>query len=367
MHNRLYSVDVFRGLTVAAMITVNNPGSWSAVFPPLLHAPWHGCTPTDLIFPFFLFIMGFSVHLAYEKKRSAGLTPPLIRKLLQRAALIFAFGLLLSLFPKFDFASVRIPGVLQRISLVFLACSFSYFLLSVVQQARLAALLLVGYYLLMTVVPVPGIGDPSLEKETNLAAWLDRLLLDGHLWAQSKTWDPEGLLSTLPAIATGLLGLLAGQFFSAGKTVERQTIFLFMAGSTLAVAGLAWGLIFPINKALWTSSYVLYTAGLAMLCFGFCHWLIEGLQVRTWSAPFQWYGVNAIFVFVASGLLAKILLRIKWSAGENSYSLWKWLYETLYAAWFPEKIASLFFALTLVAGFGLLLRWMHRKNWILKV
>lgn len=352
---------------MAAMILVNNPGSWSAVFPPLLHAPWHGCTPTDLIFPFFLFIMGFSIHLAYENKRAGGLNSKLVRKLLQRTAMIFAFGLLLSLFPKFDFSTVRIPGVLQRISLVFLACSLSYFLLSTVQQVRLASLLLVVYYLLLTVVPVPGVGDPNFDKETNLAAWLDRLVLDGHLWAQSKTWDPEGLLSTLPAIATGLLGLLAGQFFSAGKTVERQTIFLFMTGSALTVAGLAWGLIFPINKALWTSSYVLYTAGLAMLCFGFCHWLIEGLHVRKWSAPFQWYGVNAIFVFVASGLLAKILLRVKWTAGGKDYSLWSWLYETLYASWLPAKVASLFFALTLVAAFGLLLRWMFQKNWILKV
>jgi predicted acyltransferase len=364
---RLYSVDVFRGITVAAMILVNNPGSWGAVFPPLLHAPWHGCTPTDLIFPFFLFIMGFSVHLAYQKKKSAGLTGKLARKLAQRAVVIFALGLLLSLFPKFDFTTVRIPGVLQRISLVFLACGFAYFLITAVQQVRLIALLLVGYYLLLTIVPLPDGTAPNLEKETNLAAWIDRLLLNGHLWAQSKTWDPEGVLSTLPAIATGLLGMVAGQFFDAARSVERQTIFLFIAGSVLTVAGLAWSLAFPINKSLWTSSYVLYTAGLAMLCFGFFHWLIEGLQWRAWSAPFQWYGVNAIFVFVASGLIAKIMLRIRWTTGETSYTLWSWLYQNLYASWLPPATASLGFALSLVAGFGLLLRWMFHKNWILKV
>lgn len=365
--SRQYAVDVFRGITVAAMILVNNPGSWSAVFPPLLHANWHGCTPTDLVFPFFLFIMGFSVHLAYQNKRPAGLNRNLVRKLVQRTLLIFAFGLLLSLYPKFDFSTVRIPGVLQRISVVFLFCSMSYFLLSVVNQVRLAAALLVLYYLVMTVVPVPGIGEATLEKETNLGAWVDRLLLNGHLWAQSKTWDPEGILSTFPAMVTGLLGMLSGQFFTAAKTTERQTIFLFMTGATLTVTGLAWSLIFPINKALWTSSYVLYTGGLAMLCFGWCHWMIEGLQIRAWSRPFQWFGMNAIFVFVASGLLAKTLLRVRWTSGETAYSIWSWLFENLYVSWLPIKIASLFFALTWVAAFGFLLRWMFQKNWIFKV
>jgi len=243
----------------------------------------------------------------------------------------------------------------------------SYFLLSVVNQVRLAAALLVLYYLVMTVVPVPGIGEATLEKETNLGAWVDRLLLNGHLWAQSKTWDPEGILSTFPAMVTGLLGMLSGQFFTAAKTTERHTIFLFMTGATLTVTGLAWSLIFPINKALWTSSYVLYTGGLAMLCFGWCHWMIEGLQIRAWSRPFQWFGMNAIFVFVASGLLAKTLLRVRWTSGETAYSIWSWLFENLYVSWLPIKIASLFFALTWVAAFGFLLRWMFQKNCILKV
>jgi Uncharacterized conserved protein len=210
---RLLSLDVFRGITVAAMIMVNNPGSWGSVYAPLLHAPWNGCTPTDLIFPFFLFIVGVSIHFAYQTKVNEGLHQKVVMKILKRTAIIFLLGLFLALFPKFNFATVRIPGVLQRISIVFLFCSLIYFKAGWIAQIRIAAFLLVVYFLMMTLIPVPGVGPASLEPETNLGAWLDRLILDGHLWVQSKTWDPEGILSTVPAIATGILGMLTGQLF----------------------------------------------------------------------------------------------------------------------------------------------------------
>jgi predicted acyltransferase len=373
---RLYSLDVFRGITVAAMILVNNPGSWSSVHSPLLHAPWNGCTPTDLIFPFFLFIVGVSIHFAYKDKSPGGLSQKVFLKVLKRSAIIFSLGLFLAwftlpignMFTAERFASLRIPGVLPRIAVVFFFCSLIYLKTNWLAQIRIASLLLVAYYLLMTLVPVPDFGPPNLEPGTNLAAWSDRLLLEGHLWSQSKTWDPEGVLSTLPAIATGLLGMLVGKLFTELKEPREKTVWLFFIGSVLIVGGLAWGLVFPINKALWTSSYVLYTAGIAMQFLGGLYWLIDVQGIKKWSTPFIYYGVNAIFVFVASGLLAKILTRIKLNGADgNEISLWSAIYENAFASWLSPKNASLFFAISLILLFLVLLRWMYKRKIILKV
>lgn len=361
---RIYSLDVFRGMTVAAMILVNNPGSWETVYSPLLHAHWNGCTPTDLIFPFFLFIVGVSIQFAYQQKKDEGLTRTLLFKIIRRTAIIFSLGVFLSLFPKFDFSVVRIPGVLQRISLVFLVCSLLYFKTGWLTQVRVAVALLVGYYLLMTLVPVPGAGAANLDAETNLGAWLDRLLLNGHLWAQSKTWDPEGLLSTVPAIATGILGLLTGRLFLSIQDPSQKTAWMFFTGALLTVFGLAWNLNFPINKSLWTSSFVLYTGGIAMQFFAGCYWLIDVQGARGWAAPFTFYGRNAIFVFVASGLVAKILIRTKL---DGDVSIWTYLYQTFYASWLDPYNASLAFALTLVGLFLLVLWWMDTRKIYIKV
>ncbi|MCA6377181.1 MAG: DUF1624 domain-containing protein [Cytophagales bacterium] len=367
MTNRLYSLDVFRGITVAAMILVNNPGSWNSVYPPLLHAKWHGCTPTDLIFPFFLFIVGVSIHFAYQPKLNEGLTKKNVSKILRRTVIIFLLGMMLALVPTFNFSSVRIPGVLQRISLVFLFCSLIYFKTNWLSQIRLALVLLVGYFVLMTMVPVPGVGEANLEPEKNLGAWLDRLLLNGHLWVQSKTWDPEGLLSTIPAIATGIVGMLTGQLFSKISAPAEKVTWLFFIGAMLIVTGLAWGLVFPINKALWTSSYVLYTGGIAMQFLAACYWLIDVQGVKKWSTPFIYYGMNAIFVFVASGLLVKALTRIKIGEGENELSLWSYLYQNLYASWLSPKNASLGFAVTLILFFLVILWQMYQRKIFVKV
>lgn len=365
---RLYSLDVFRGITVAAMILVNNPGSWDSVYPPLLHAKWNGCTPTDLIFPFFLFIVGVSIHFAYQTKFAEGFTRKVFLKILKRALIIFSLGIFLSLFPKFNFSTVRIPGVLQRISLVFLFCSIIYFKANWLAQIRITIILLVGYFILMTLVPVPDFGPANLEPETNLGAWLDRLLLDGHLWAQSKTWDPEGMLSTVPAIATGILGMLTGKLFTTVKEPAQKTSWLFFIGALLILSGLAWDMVFPINKALWTSSYVLFCAGIAMQFLAACYWLIDVQGIKKWSTPFIYYGTNAIFVFVASGLLAKILIRTKITSPDgNEISVWSYLYQNLYASWLNPYNASLLFALTLLGIFLLILWWMYKKKIFVKV
>lgn len=364
---RLKSLDAFRGLTVASMILVNNPGSWSHVYPPLLHAPWHGCTPTDLVFPFFLFSVGISIHFAYQHKKASGLTKAVLFKILKRTLIIFTLGLFLSLFPSFNVETVRIPGVLQRISLVFFFCSLLYFYLNWRLQVLVFAGILLTYYLLMSFVPVPGIGPANLEMNTNLAAWLDNKLLGGHLWVQTKTWDPEGILSTLPAIATGISGMLIGRLLSSNAGMPAKLNKLIVSGVSLTLLGLSWSIVFPFNKALWTSSYVLYTSGLATIILTFFYWVIDHKKIHTWSKPLLWYGVNAITVFVASGLLVKILLRTKVVAGETKVSVWNHLFETLFAPWLSPINASLAFALMWVVFFGIILSLLYRRNIIIKI
>ncbi|MBL7847206.1 MAG: DUF1624 domain-containing protein [Cyclobacteriaceae bacterium] len=373
---RLPSLDFFRGATVMAMITVNNPGTWESIFAPLRHAAWNGCTPTDLIFPFFLFIVGVSIHFAYRGKKSDGLSRRNVVKILRRTIIIFLLGILLAWFTlppermvDLDrLATLRIPGVLQRISMVFMCCSVMYLSTSWITQVRTAALLLVGYYLLMTLVPVPGFGAPNLEPGTNLAAWTDRLFFEGHLWSQSKTWDPEGVLSTFPAIATGILGMLTGQLMDRVENPSERVSWLFLFGLILILGGLAWDMAFPINKSLWTSSYVLYTGGWAMQALAASHWLIDIRRYQSWTKPFLYFGMNAIFAFVASGLIAKILLRTQWTTETGTEeSLWNFLYQHLYASWMEPRVASLSFALTLVLGFTLVLALMYRRKWFIKV
>ncbi len=376
MQDRLHSLDFFRGATVIAMIIVNNPGTWDAVYGPLRHAPWNGCTPTDLIFPFFLFIVGVSIHFAYHTRKREGLSKKNLLKIVKRAAIIFLLGLFLAWFTlppgrMIDgerLATLRIPGVLQRISLVFLFCSLIYFKTNWLGQIRIATFLLVAYYLMMVLLPVPGFGPANLEPGTNLAAWSDRLLLDGHLWSQSITWDPEGVLSTLPAIATGLLGTLTGQLFHEIKNPAERVSWMFLIGGVLILSGLCWDIAFPINKALWTSSYVLYTGGLAIQGLAASHWIIDIHHRQSWIKPFLYFGMNAIFAFVASGILVKILLRMKItdSTGDTE-SLWNYLHQHLYASWLEPKIASLLFAFTLVLLFYIVLRWMYGRKIFIKV
>ena len=375
-NQRLLSLDFFRGATVIAMIVVNNPGSWGSVYSPLLHAEWNGCTPTDAIFPFFLFIVGVSIHFAYRNKREEGLSKKNLLKISKRSIIIFLLGILLAWFtipidlmvnPE-RLSSLRIPGVLQRISVVFFFCSMIYLTTNWLGQIRMAAFFLVSYYLLMTLIPVPGFGPANMEPGSNLAAWTDRLFLDGHLWSQSKTWDPEGVLSTIPAIATGILGMLTGQLFHSIKNPAERVTWMFFLGVILILSGLCWDMAFPINKSLWTSSYVLYTGGWAMQALAASHWLIDEQRHQSWIKPFLYFGVNAIFAFVTSGFVAKILLRTKLTGNTGEIeSLWSYLYQHLYANWLSPKVASLSFALTLVAIFYFVLRQMYRRKIFLKV
>ncbi len=369
---RLISLDVFRGLTVAAMILVNNPGDWGHIYPPLEHAEWNGCTPTDLIFPFFLFIVGVSLVYALDgAKRAGGPQGAVLGRVLRRAAVLFGLGLLLSLYPRFDFSMVRIMGVLQRIALVFLGCSAIYLKTSRRTQLGLLVVVLVGYAVLMQLVPVPGFGPANLEPTTNLGAWLDRLVFgEAHLWKVSKTWDPEGLLGTLPALGTGLLGGLTAQWLRRpDREPAAKVAGLFVAGGAVVMLGLIWHAWFPINKALWSSSYVLYTGGLAMMGLAALYWICDVQGHRHWAGPALAYGVNAILVFCLSALLSRTfgLFTLMGPAGK-ALGLKEWLYEWGIAPYFTDpRTASLVGALVLIGIWWGILSWMHRKGVVLKV
>ncbi len=380
---RLRSLDAFRGLTVAAMILVNNPGDWEHIYPPLRHAPWNGWTPTDLIFPFFLFIVGVSITFAVKRPGLAGYSrsgdqieaPGAVGKIIRRGLMLFALGLFLNLFPRFDFSNVRIMGVLQRIGLVYIACALIYRQTTPRQQSTLIALILLSYYLMMTVIPVPGIGYANLEPETNLAAWLDyTLLTPAHVYRAARVWDPEGLLSTFPAVATGLLGLLAGHWLQAksyGSAVResQKALFLFLAGIALVFLGTLLNPLFPINKALWTSTYVLLAGGLAMCGLAIFYYLIDVRKGFNWNGVLVAFGVNAITVFFLSGLIPRImnLILLPNPAG-GTWGLKEYLYKGFIAPHFADpKLASLVGALTFVAIWMGILWLMYKRRVIIKV
>lgn len=365
---RLISLDVFRGITVAAMILVNNPGDWGHIYAPLEHAHWHGCTPTDLIFPFFLFIVGVSIVYALDGARRQPETHGrTMVRILKRSAILFGLGLLSALFPRFEFETVRIPGVLARISWVFLICGILFLKTTRRQQIGLLAFCLIFYNVLMQVVPVPGFGPANLEASTNLGAWLDRLVFtEKHLWSSSLTWDPEGLLGTLPAVGTGLLGILTGQWLRR-KDVDPATrvAWLFVAGGTTVILGLIWNGWFPINKALWTSSFVLYAGGLAMAALAGLYWLTDVQGYRRFTTPALVYGVNAITVFFLSAIVAKSLNIIKVTAAD--VPLKTWLYNTFFTPYFSPVNASLAGAIVCVLIWLGILWVMYKKQIIIKV
>ncbi len=353
---RLISLDAFRGFTVAAMIIVNTPGSWDEVFPPLLHAQWNGVTPTDLIFPFFIFIVGVSIALSYGKVlASQTARGPLVGKALKRAVLIFALGLFLWLFPDFNFSELRFPGVLQRIAVVFFACALLFLYTSWLQQAIIGAAILLLYWAALSWIPVPGLGAGVLEPGQNLAAWIDSQLIPGKMW--QGTWDPEGILSTLPAIVTGITGMLVGRLFtSTGLTPERKLIWLYLGGFVAFVVGAAWGWVFPLNKNLWSSSFVLYTAGLAALTFASCYVLIDLLGYVKWAKPGVVLGSNAITAYVLGSLLPELLTPVN-----------DWYVQALVQGASYPKLASLLWALAICLLCYLPIYVLYRKRIFIKI
>ena len=413
---RLISLDVFRGFTILLMTIVNNPGSWAAIYPPLAHAEWHGCTPTDLVFPFFIFIMGSAIPFAMPTKQ---FDYAVFNKIIVRSLRIFCLGLFLNYFSKIEllglegisllllrliitfavayallgnfslkiktylvfgifaillilaygqieaFQEVRIPGVLQRIGIVYFFISLLYLKTNLKTQLLVAASILLGYWIVMAFVPVPGFGAANFEKGTNLAAWLDNLILKGHLWSFSKTWDPEGILSTLPAVATGILGMFIGQILNL-KTQQTEILKKIAAvGFALLIAGLVWSLLFPLNKSLWTSSYVLYTAGIATLCLTVLYFLIDIANYKKWTKLFLIWGVNPMIVFFFSGIIPRVLSSITIQnpkIASEQINLQSYFYKFYIVPVFSNPMnASLTFAV-LYAIFWSLILWVFYKN-----
>ena len=363
---RLLSLDAFRGLTIAGMVLVNNPGSWAYVYAPLAHAEWHGWTPTDLIFPYFLFIVGVALPFSFRRRLAEGAArSSLLGHVARRSLILIAIGLAMRAIPDFDFGEMRLYGVLQRIGLVYFAAAGLYLWTSARGRVVATVALLLGYWALMMLVPVPGYGTGDLSPDGNLAGHVDRLLMDGRLWAGS--WDPEGLLSTFPAIGTCLLGIFCGEWLRSGRPGRELSAGMWAAGAALVLLGLAWDTVFPINKNLWTSSYAVFTAGTALLVLGTMYWALDLKRWRgVWSAPLAACGMNSIAIFVASGMAAKTMTRIPVGGAEGS-SLYDWIFRNGFQSWAGGYNGSLAFALTQVA-LWLGVAWLlHRRRIYLKI
>ncbi|TAF43459.1 MAG: DUF5009 domain-containing protein [Sphingobacteriales bacterium] len=348
---RLISLDIFRGITVAAMILVNNPGDWGHVYAPLKHAEWNGLTPTDIIFPFFLFIVGISIVLTFYAPKTMVSHNLLLVKILKRSAILIGLGLFLNLFPSFDFSHVRIPGVLQRIGIVYMVCAILFLKTSRHTQFFLFWCILIIYYIVMFYVPVPNYGTANVEVETNLAAWLDRLIITpNHTWKQTVTWDPEGVLSTLPAIATGIFGIIMGYILKETPKYNGITALRMIYHGVMAVIiGLCFSYFFPINKSLWSSSYVLVTGGLATIIFSLIYFWFDVKSHKNYVNLFLVFSKNAITVFFGSAIIAK-LFNIKWiSINGKLIGIKQWLYQLFFVNFIKNPyLASLLGALTFV-------------------
>ena len=376
-NNRLVSLDAFRGFTIAAMVLVNNPGDWGHLYGPLEHAKWNGWTFTDCIFPFFLFIGGVAMALSLGRLAAAGADRPrLLAKLAKRAMLIFLIGFLLNFMPYFNIEKVRIPGVLQRIALCTLLAAPIVVYCGWRAQLAIIVGLLALYSVLMLYVPVPGIGAGVLEPGQDFGAWVDRTLLGNHLWVQARTWDPEGIVSTLPALCSQLFGVLAGRWLASSVNRTRQVAGLIVAGIACVAIGMFLDIILmPINKSLWTPSYCFLMTGLACLAFAAFYWPLDvspSARVRTlaarWTRPFVIYGMNALFIFAFSGFVAKMLGYVKFAQPDGSLrSLGQTLYAPIAALPIGAVNTSLLHAVLFDACMFLVAWGMWRKRWFVKV
>ncbi len=360
---RLLSLDVFRGMTIAGMILVNNAGDWSHIYWPLEHAEWHGWTPTDLIFPFFLFIVGVSMVLSFDARRARGdARGQLLFHSLKRSAIIFALGLFLNGYPHFALHTIRIPGVLQRIAVVYLIASVIVLFLGRTARMITTAVLLIGYFLLMGLVPVPGIGAGVLTMDGNLAGYIDRALMYNHLYITHR-FDPEGVLSTIPAIASCLLGVFTGEAIR-GKQ-PRQVVHVLLMGAAIGLSlGKLWAFWFPINKNLWTSSYTLFTAGFAMAVLAACSYLIDVCEWKSWAQPFVWFGVNPLAIYFLASWLGKASVSHTFNG-----SRWKTIvYDKYFAHLFASPyLNSLAYATAFVLLFWIVAWALHRQKIFIKV
>lgn len=424
---RFVSLDVFRGLTMAGMILVNNPGQWGRenVYGPLLHASWHGWTPTDLVFPFFLFIVGVAMTFSFDRRLARGHSRlRLFEQVVRRTLIIFLLGLFLAGFPDwrligpyvlliaglsivfldepplawpsrpaerirkamgaaacvaaivwffadfgyFQESRLRVPGVLQRIALCYFFASLIVMYFGVAGRAVWTVAILAAYWAIYRFAHAPaGYTADVVSSDGLLHHWIDTRVLGSHLYGAERP-DPEGLLSTLPAVATTLLGVLTGNWLHARREGWEKAGWLFFVANIVMFAGLWMNHAIPINKKLWTSSYVLLAGGLAMTVLAMCYWLVDVKGRRRWSVPFLVLGTNAIAVYVASGALGRVLLRVNVAgAGGEAVALKTWIVQTGFTPWAPPKAASLLYALSYVAFWMLVFVPLYRRRLFIKV
>ncbi|QLG45423.1 acyltransferase family protein [Costertonia aggregata] len=359
--NRIASVDIFRGMTIVLMVLVNTPGTWANVYAPFLHAKWHGYTPTDLVFPFFLFIVGTSIVFSYNNKTTNSAT---YKKITVRSLKLIGLGLCLGAFTITfpfvkDWANIRFPGVLQRIGVVFFFASILFINFRWKTLLGIAIFLLVGYWLLMGYVPVEGVESTYDRAPNNLANWLDVKVFGTHNY--KPDYDPEGLLSTIPSIASSLLGIFTGLILIS-KQRQKATI-LFGIGGVLLIIGHVWDLVFPINKALWTSSFVLVTAGWANIVLALIYFMTDVRKIQ-FGSLFKYVGANAIAVYFLSSFISKLMGQIK--VGKTS--LHGWLFQNIYVHDFMSvELSSLLYALTVVTFYVIVAYFLYKKKIFIKV
>lgn len=356
---RLTSLDAFRGATIALMILVNNPGDGSHVYAPLQHAEWDGWTMTDTVFPSFAWIIGVAITLSLQKRVDAGVPRrQLLLQVLRRSIVIFVLGLVVYAYPYFDLSSQRILGVLQRLAICYFVCSVLFLTASVRTQFVWLVSLLAGYWLIMKFAPVPGIGSGYLDVERNFAHYVDRIVLGSHNYASTRTWDPEGIVSTVPAIGTTLLGLMAGYILRLKRGLAERAVRLFAAGAVLLALGLFCNQWLPINKKLWTTSFTLFMAGLDFVVFAGLFWIIDGIGWKRWAQPLVVIGSNAIAIYMASEILIETLDTLGWR---------KPIFQTVFAPLASPINASLLFAIAYTLLMFAIAYGMYRKGWFLRV
>jgi predicted acyltransferase len=356
---RLVSLDAFRGATMALMVLVNNPGDGGHVYWPLEHAEWNGWTPTDVVFPSFMWIVGAAMTLSFAKRLAAGVSrAQLFTQALRRAVIIYVLGLLVYVYPGLSFSTQRLMGVLQRIAICYLIAAAIYLTTSLRGQIIWIISLLAAYWLMMTLIPVPGYGAGRLDVEGNFAHYVDAVVLGSHNYRHTKTWDPEGIISTIPAIATVLFGILAGHLLRLQRSLTARTMWLLLTGALLIASGLICNTWLPINKKLWTDSFALFMAGLDFVIFAIFLWLVDGLGFKRAVRPLVIMGMNAIAVYLASEFLDEAL---------SATHLHRWVFSHLFAWPASPYNASLLYAVAYVLLMYVLAYVMYRRNWFLRV
>ncbi len=356
---RLVSLDAFRGATIALMVIVNSPGDGAHSYGPLNHSAWNGWTITDVVFPSFLWIVGVAMTLSLGKRVAAGIPKmKLYTQVLRRAAILYLLGLVLYGFPRYDLSTLRLMGVLQRIAICYAIAAAIYLTTSLRGQILWIAGLLTSYWMIMKLVPVPGYGAGNLDVEHNLAHYVDWVVLGAHNYASTKTWDPEGIISTLPAIATALFGIMAGHILRLRKELAERTTWLFLAGNLLLAAGLICNHWLPINKKLWTSSFSLFMAGLDFVIFAMCVWLIDGRGYQRFVKPAVIMGMNAIVVYMCSEMGEAVLSALHCRG---------WIYQTFFAPLASPYNASLIYSVTYMLLMYLIAYVMYRRGWFVRV